>query len=230
MATKRKPPKRFDTDYLVLHTGQAKRLIKGRESNIEKGVHPIHGFELFTKAIRPVWDAAAYEDPYALWYLQRISEKLNQAETFLEKLEKTAKDKFEDGLEVDYRLFTAGREQKYPLNLKPPYSWALARLIKRYDDHCLVLLKLNSIGLMKDREIRKESEKISRMILSTINEVISYRDLHITMQDIDEETEAFEKAGEIMGIIPPKVLSGELKADFIPPVKKGKSRVENFNK
>jgi len=221
MVTKKNPPKkRYDTDFLILFTGYSKRLIKGRKGDVKNNVYPIYGFDKFTRKVRLIWNAAELDNPYALWFLKRISDKLNITEKLMDKREKEAKARFDDGLEIDYRLFNGTEEDKYPLNLKPPYSWALARLIKRYDDYCLILLKQNSIGLIKDRAMQSSIEEMSKLILHAINEAISYYDLKIMATDIENGTDAYEKAAEHMGIIPPNVLSGKLKADFLPKVKK----------
>lgn len=205
-----------NTDFLILFTGYSKRLIRGRKANIKDKVYRIFGFNIFITNISIIWDDAEIENPYALWFLERVSDKLNTLDELLTLREDEAKERFIDGLDINYRLFKTSNGSKYPLNLKSPYSWILARLIKRFDNHTLVLLKQESIGLLKNKECHLMIHEISKCIRAAINEPTFYSSFTITAYDIENDMAIYKKVANKMGVIPSYISSNQGKADFIP--------------
>ncbi|MCB1764281.1 MAG: DUF1845 family protein, partial [Gammaproteobacteria bacterium] len=58
--------------WLRLQTRQAERLIHGRSGN--EGKPAIIGLAGFADRLKPIWQAAQDDDPYADWWLIRIHE------------------------------------------------------------------------------------------------------------------------------------------------------------
>ena len=67
--------------WLTVQTHQAQRLVTGRRA--DEGKPAIIGLMGFAALIRPIWDGARADDPYADWWLVRIYEALAQAEEAL---------------------------------------------------------------------------------------------------------------------------------------------------
>ncbi len=210
-----KPKEVKSNAHIDLYSGFSKRLISGRQT--KKKWQNIYGFNNFNKKIWTIWYQAKLDNPYAIWYLYKVSKKLKDSEDKIEEFE----NKFYDLLlehkkHIKDLKFKSFVKKHYSFNLKTPYSWAYLRLIERFDKICESILQAHTIGLISDSEKYTMFSKASHIFVSSFTEPQEYREFNITRNDIKEQTPAYQKAGNIMGIIPPKILSGELKADFLP--------------
>lgn len=199
-----------------LYTGFAKRLIKGRKADRSQNIYPIHGFEHYTKKVRVLWDDAQANNPYAIWFLKRISDMLEESAEYIAKQEALTSERFDDVLDIDYRKYDKKNKEHFSLNLKPPYSWKMARLIKRADLLFLDLFKQNSVGLITDHDMYVLIDDVSKSLLSVIRLANSYYHFEVTEKDVASSSQVFVTASEKMGVIPPSILTGEQKADYLP--------------
>ena len=69
---------------LIVQTHQAQRLLRGRPRRADQAA--IVGLMSFANRLRPIWQAALCDDPYADWALIRIESALAHAHDVLSEI------------------------------------------------------------------------------------------------------------------------------------------------
>ncbi len=215
MSTKNKAPE------LVTYTGFARLLIVGRPKTDDAPGIPnlIHS----ARATKEIWNDADNKiikepnpNPFALWYLYLISNKVDEIEVLISKEEARIEALYRGELSDNMQDFSEKTVNAMPISYLTPYSWIFARIIKAYDSIVLRLHRFNHLGLINDSDLYKRRTAIHKKIITLFITTLRYKSFDVTFDDATNNTENYQKACAQLGVVPKGIISGKLKANFIP--------------
>lgn len=201
--------------HLVLQTRHAQLLVRGR---MVKGKPLITGLLAFADRARLVWQAAAEGDPYADWFLVRTHEAMSAAEARME----TEMKRLNVQLSSTRTFHVAPAEAKEPfrmeLRFSTPYAYRAARMLGQFDELACQALTAKQIGLLNAEQCTDVIRACARRIRAAFYLPHRFRRLGITRNAASDTQPIFQRAEELMGVLPKDILSGERRAPLAPPM------------
>jgi len=199
---------------LTLHTRQAERLVKGRAGTAETPA--IVGLVSFANLLRPIWEGARADDPYADWWLLKVEDALARSERRLLEASRSADALLEASGPLTVSGVASLRPARIAVRFGNPYAFKGARLLGAYDDLACRLLTARYLALMTadraDELLASGGRDVRRAFLSPTG----YRSTGVTRKDFLEGTEKAREAQAEMGELPPEVLAGGNRAPHAP--------------
>lgn len=201
---------------LELFSFQAKRMLQGRAGDAELGLRPIYGLFQFASLARIIWDDATLGNPYALWWLVRLTDRQQSIQLLLDQCQQTVQTLMDTKDVVPFQPFEPGQPMPVDLNLKTPYSWQAARQIKQFDDFCLMAMQVNRVGLMTDREMHTQIATLNKGLLALFSEAMLYHSHALNREQLQLQTDVAKAAMKQMGIVPKAIFTGQLVPAYSP--------------
>lgn len=200
--------------WLTVQTHIAQGLILGRAATADKPAIP--GLLVFADRLRVIWAAAGADDPYADWWLIKIDEALEHARDRI-KSEQAALDAIIE-MQSALQIQVGVSEQPYRIALKfaNPYAFWGAQLIGEFDDVARTVLTAKYVGLLNSTAAHRSLQTCSGPIRTLFALPQGYRALGIDRDSIKGDGKAVLDAIDLMGELPPAVLSGERTASLTP--------------
>jgi integrating conjugative element protein (TIGR03761 family) len=200
--------------WLTVQTLMAQGLVLGRAATADKPDIP--GLLAFADRLRVIWTAAGADDPYADWWLIKIDEALETARNRI-RSEQAALDaiiEIQSALQIQVGM----SEQPYRIALKfaNPYAFWGAQLIGDFDDIARTALTARYVGLLNSTALHGSLQTCSGPIRTLFALPQGYRALGIDRDSIKGDGKAVLDAINLMGELPPAVLSGERTASLTP--------------
>ena len=202
--------------HLVLQTRHAQLLVRGR---MVKGKPLIAGLLAFADRSRLVWQAAAEDDPYADWFLVQIHEAMSAAEARME----TEMKRLNVQLSSTRTFHVAPAEVKEPfrmaLRFSTPYAYRAARMLGQFDELVCQAFTAKQIGVLNSEQCMHIVRACARRIRGVFGLPNRFRRLGITRATVQDTHPLFQRAEELMGVLPSDVLKGERRAPLAPSLK-----------
>ena len=202
--------------HLVLQTRHAQLLVRGR---MVKGKPLITGLLAFADRLRLVWQAAAEGDPYADWFLVRTHEAMSAAEARME----TEMKRLDLQLQSTRTFHIAPAEVKEPFRLElrfsTPYAYRAARMLGEFDELACHAFTARSIGVINADQCHDMVRACARRIRGVFGLPARFRRLGITRNSVSEDSSVFQRAEELMGVVPNDILTGERRAPLAPSLR-----------
>lgn len=199
--------------HLVLQTRHAQLLVRGR---MVKGKPLITGLLAFADRLRLVWQAAAEDDPYADWFLVRIHEAMSAAEARME----TEMKRLNVQLSSTRTFHVAPAAVKEPfrmaLRFSTPYAYRAARLLGQFDELVCQAFTAKQIGVLNSEQCTHIVRSCARRLRAVFMLPQRFRRLGITRDSAKDGSSVFQRAEELMDVLPKDVLSGERRAPLSP--------------
>lgn len=115
---------------LAIQTRQAQRLVYGRRA--DGGKPAIIGLLRFATMLRPIWDSAAADDPWADWCLVQIERDLLEARETLDALQAQVARQLQSVPALDVAVAQSVEPVKVELTFTSPYAFMGAYLLADY--------------------------------------------------------------------------------------------------
>ena len=199
---------------LEVHTQQALRLIWGRRRTARKA--PISGLIAFASVVNSIWQAADAGDPYALWWLVKIEDGIEQCRAHLnEQFQATAfLHPDPEILEVD----TAETEQPYRTRLafSNPYAYRAAHMLGEYDMLVRSCYTLVFVGAGNPADLQIIMARAGHQVRRVFAIPQGFKVCDIDRDDLRQNNERARRAVELMGPLPDEILNGETLPVFVP--------------
>lgn len=203
---------------ILLQTRMAQDLIAGRADSIDRAKQ-IVGLMTFAKSSRQVHEAARLEDPYAHWYLLRMTKEIEAGKQNIAALQTALTDRMQQmpGVEID-----VGATQKafsLPLTFSTAHAFQAAYLLVQYDNYIRMVLTACHCGMLSGRHeqflLINEAGKVMRRVFAVASDYVYIKGL--TVDSIrGNDTDAAKVARKRMGQIPEDVLSGKERDPYAP--------------
>ena len=204
-----------DNPKLTLHSNYAYRLIEGRKSDPENDRYPIYGLLHFAAMVNAISNDAKQDNPFACWFLIRIENKFQSFKEELEKKQSWINELAKDGTGIDYKAATKETDANtISVSFATPHAWNAMRLLKQLDSFFLQALALKRVGLIDRNEFYQSTRGLSTLLLSCFHEATLYTSFKLTRDQINPPTDEAKSAFKLMGVVPGKVLSGEMQPQF----------------
>ena len=201
--------------YLVLQTRHAQLLVRGR---MVKGKPLITGLLAFADRLRLVWQAAEEGDPFADWFLVRTHEAMSAVEARME----TEMKRLNLQLSSSRTFHVAPAEVKEPfrmeLRFSTPYGYRAARLLGQFDELACKALTAKQIGVVNADQCTDVIRGAARRIRAVFILPQRFRRLGIKRSSPQDAQSTFQRAEELMGVLPNDILKGERRAPLAPPM------------
>lgn len=213
--------------YLILQTRQAQRLIQGRRA--DDGTPGIVGLTRFATLLRPIWNGARADDPYADWWLLRVHDAIEESERELAALKQHV-----DGLLKRLSGFSVTVAQsvepvRVPLTFSNPYAFRGTYLLSQYDELVRGILTARHVALLDRDGSERLLADAGRHVRRAFTAALGYRFLGINRDDLRLMTARAKQAEDEMGALPSEVLDGKLRAPHAPePVRSASERGRRF--
>ncbi|MGQ0700578.1 MAG: PFL_4669 family integrating conjugative element protein [Panacagrimonas sp.] len=202
--------------WITLQTRQAQRLVTGRRA--EDGTPGIVGLTRFAAMLRPLWNAARADDPWADWWLLRVHDAIEQGQQELDALLEHVNRLLKQTPNVSVTVAVSIEPLKVPLTFTNPYAFRGAYLLAKFDDLVRAVLTAKHVAMVD----RSNSERLiadgGRQVRRAYNAALGYRFLGITRDDARLMTARIKEAEAQMGALPQEILDSKLRAPFAPDI------------
>ncbi len=213
---------------ISIHTKQAKKLIGGRAGNSEardaKLTYGQVGLISFAKSIRLIQERSrmADPDPYSLYCLYLVEQKMSEAKVRLDKIQAEMEDiqkSIPRGVTV--KSVISGEPIDISLQFKSPFAYQMAYLIAGYDSLVLVAETLKRTGLITNKLFEgKFTFNAATPIRAALKIPAKFKDNGIRMS-LFSTNNAYRKETQLTyGDIPDEILSGYI----LPEIERQKIR------
>lgn len=202
--------------WITLQTRQAQRLVTGRRA--EDGTPGIVGLTRFAAMLRPLWNAARADDPWADWWLVRVHDAIEQGHQELDAMLEHVSRLLKQTPNVSVTVAVSIEPLKVPLTFTNPYAFRGAYLLAKFDDLIRSVLTARHVAMLD----RDGSERLiadgGRQVRRAYNAALGYRFLGLTREDARLVTARIKEAEAQMGALPAEILDAKLRAAFAPEI------------
>lgn len=213
--------------YLILQTRQAQRLVQGRRA--EDGTPGIVGLTRFATLLRPIWNGARADDPYADWWLVRVHDAIEESERELTALKQHIGGLLRQMPGISVSVAQSVEPVRVPLAFSNPYAFRGSYLLSQYDELVRAILTARHVALLdRDRSERLLADA-GRHVRRAFTAALGYRFLGINRDDLRLLTARAKQAEDEMGALPKEVLESKLRAPHAPePARPASERGRRF--
>jgi integrating conjugative element protein (TIGR03761 family) len=202
---------------LEIQTRQAQRLVYGRRA--EPGKPAIFGLLRFGTLLRPIWEAAAADDPWADWCLVQIEQELREAREALEGQMQQVQRQLKSLPAMDVAVAHSVEPVRVELAFSSPYAFMGAYLLADYDGLVRAVLTGRHVGLFDRDTAEKTLREGGRVVRRAFNTPQGYRYLGVCREDLRQGTQKAERATALLGALPQAVIDGTLRAAHAPDIR-----------
>lgn len=202
---------------LEIQTRQAQRLVYGRRA--EGGKPAIFGLLRFGTMLRPIWEGAATDDPWADWCLVQIESQLLEAREAMENLMHQVRQQLQSRPAMDVEVAQSVEPIKVDLTFTSPYAFMGAYLLADYDVLVRAVLTGRHIGLFDRDTAERTLREGGRIVRRVFNTAQGYKYLGVCREDLRQGTQKAERATDMLGALPQAVIDGTLRAAHAPDIR-----------
>lgn len=203
---------------IKLQTRMAQDLVAGRADTTAKAKQII-GLMAFASSSRRVHEAARLDDPYAHWYLLRMSKAIEDGEQAIAALKTSLTARMQKKSGVEIEIGSTKKFFELPLMFSTPHAFKAAYLLVEYDDYIRMVLTAFHCGMLSGRDeqfsLVNEAGRIMRRVFAAAADYVYIKGL--TVESIrGNDTDTARAANKRMGLIPEDVLSGKERDPYAP--------------
>lgn len=202
--------------WITLQTRQAQRLVTGRRA--EDGTPGIVGLTRFAAMLRPLWNAARADDPWADWWLLRVHDAIELGHQELDALLEHVNRLLKQTPNVSVTVAVSIEPLKVPLTFTNPYAFRGAYLLAKFDDLVRSVLTAKHVAMVDRSSAERLIADGGRQVRRAYNAALGYRFLALTRDDARLMTARTKEAEAQMGTLPPDILDAKLRAPFAPEI------------
>ncbi|GAC1626349.1 MAG: TIGR03761 family integrating conjugative element protein [Nevskia sp.] len=202
--------------WIILQTRQAQRLVTGRRA--EDGTPGIVGLTRFAAMLRPLWNAARADDPWADWWLLRVHDAIELGHQELDALLDYVNRLLKQTPNVSVTVAVSIEPLKVPLTFTNPYAFRGAYLLAKFDDLVRAVLTAKHVAMADRSSAERLIADGGRQVRRAYNTALGYRFLGITRDDARLMTARIMEAEAQMGTLPSDILDAKLRAPFAPEI------------
>jgi integrating conjugative element protein (TIGR03761 family) len=202
---------------MEIQTRQAQRLVYGRRA--DGGKPAIFGLLRFGTMLRPIWEGAATDDPWADWCLVQIERDLLEAREALEALMAQIQKRLNSLPALDVAVAQSVEPVKVDLTFTSPYAFMGAYLLADYDVLVRSVLTGRHVGLFDRDTAERTLREGGRIVRRAFNTAQGYKYLGVCREDVRQGTKKAARAAEMLGSLPQAVVDGTLRAAHAPDIR-----------
>jgi integrating conjugative element protein (TIGR03761 family) len=202
---------------MEIQTRQAQRLVYGRRA--DGGKPAIFGLLRFGTMLRPIWEGAATDDPWADWCLVQIERDLLEAREALEALMAQIQKRLNSLPALDVAVAQSVEPVKVDLTFTSPYAFMGAYLLADYDALVRAVLTGRHVGLFDRDTAERTLREGGRIVRRAFNTAQGYKYLGVCREDVRQGTQKAARASEMLGSLPQEVIDGSLRAAHAPDIR-----------
>jgi len=202
---------------MEIQTRQAQRLVYGRRA--DGGKPAIFGLLRFGTMLRPIWEGAATDDPWADWCLVQIEHDLLEAREALEALMAQTQKQLNSLPAMDVAVAQSVEPVKVDLTFTSPYAFMGAYLLADYDVLVRAVLTGRHVGLFDRDTAERTLREGGRIVRRAFNTAQGYKYLGVCREDVRQGTQKAARAAEMLGSLPQAVVDGTLRAAHAPDIR-----------
>lgn len=203
---------------ILLQTRMAQDLVAGRADSTDS-TKQIIGLMTFASSSRRVHEAARLDDPYAHWYLLRMTKDIVDGKQKIAALQTALTDRMHQipGVEID--VGATQRAFVLPLTFSTPHAFQAAYVLVDYDNYIRMVLTACHCGILSGRSeqfsLINEAGKVMRRVFAAAAGYVYIKGL--TVDSIRSgDTDTAKAAIKRMGAIPEDVLNGKERDPYAP--------------
>lgn len=202
--------------WLTIQTRQAQRLVQGRRA--EDGTPGIIGLTRYAAMLRPIWNGARTDDPYADWWLVKLHDLLDEAWSEMDVLQEHVNKVLQAQSGVNVQVAQSVEPIKVPLMFSNPFAFRGAYLLAKYDELVRSILTARHVALLDRDTAEKLLHDGGRLVRRVFTGVVGYSFLGINREDIRLMTAKWKQAEDKMGKLPDDVLNKVQRAPNAPAI------------
>ena len=206
---------------ISLQTKAAQDLAAGRARMAgERRSTPVIGLMTFAKQVRWLHQAARIDDPYATWFLLRITRECEVVKAELA----TRLGEVQNLMSMPGLAVTVGQTPvvfTVPLTFSTPHAFRGAYLLLELDRYVRLLLTAEHIAVIDRTGKYERLHEATRLVRSVFAIPGQYVYLELTREDVRNGTARAAQARQRMGELPAEVLDGPTLDPFAPDPRRG---------
>jgi integrating conjugative element protein (TIGR03761 family) len=207
---------------LSIKTNLAQQVVFGRPaSKSPSGRSPVVGLLGFAGMLKPIYEAAGLDDPYADQRLLEIEAVIERSFQELGELRATVDKLLASRSDVQHSLAHSVRPLQVPLYFSNQFPFRAAYLINDFDTFVCAVQTARFVALLtttKANALIRRSNKIVRRALASAT---GYQFSGVSRADILHGTAKARAAMKRCGELPLDILNGTRRAAFGPPLPEG---------
>ena len=208
------PPLRSNV-WITLRTKVAHQLLRGRNVT---GKHRIAGLFQFAERLRQIAREVVAGDPFADWWLIKVDQGIDRAETQVREAQQELSNLFEE-LEALHAEPAPSEDQvQVRLVFAVPAAYRAALALAAFDCFVRDVLTAKHVGLIERRAVSELLFPLQRRMRMLFNLPSAYRKTGITRAKYLAEGAEVERAKSLMGPVPFDVLMRERRSPSAPPL------------
>lgn len=193
---------------IEVHTTQGWKLVYSRKS--DGSPSPMTGLLRYAKRAHVIWGAAATNDPFADWYLERMHQSIEAARMDISDIHqqltshlKGAKNKC-----VAVDMAVSSNPVTVPLQFSTPYGFMGAYLISDCDELIRTCYTCRYVGMLASSKCEQNIRNAMRIVLNAFEAQKDYRFNALTRDDAVARNAKWQKAVAEMGNPPSDIVDG----------------------
>ena len=172
--------------WLTLQTRVAARLVKGRPATA--GKPPIIGLIGFANLLRPIWQGARGDDPYADWWLVKAEQALTMSGEAMEAECEALGALVQREGALEMTPASSVQPTRVALQFANPYAYRGAQLLARYDGFARDVLMARHVGLLGREPSERSLYQGARWVRRAFVSALGYRFVGATRVDLAQQT------------------------------------------
>ena len=202
---------------LTLHTHHASRIWHGRAA--AEGRPGIVGLNGYIAVMNKMKRGSEQDDPYSVWWMLRIEEKLDQTKSTLQLL----REQVDQALAAVPAALSLGENLnvqpvKLPLFVNAQLGFAAVYLLADYDDIARKLILAHHTALIDRSTLERWLNEGAHALRSLFSLAQQYRYSGCTRDDFAAKNAAARAALEKFGELPQELFEGTRRSKFAPPI------------
>ena len=209
---------------MSVQTRQAQSLVRGRSESAAtpdaKAKYAIIGLVRFGFNMNRMWEAARADDPYADWFLIRMTEALTEARQDVTDKLAWVQGVLKSMPAIHVDVGNSSAPVSVPLYFTNPYGYMGAYLLSDYDHLVRAALTAKHVALTSTAKANEIIQDGGRRVRSAYALSGAWRNFTVTRADIRQNTQRAQQARAAMGALPDDILAGTWRAEVAPQVRK----------
>tara|TARA_R110002049_G_scaffold20717_6_gene75919 strand:- start:1672 stop:2532 length:861 start_codon:yes stop_codon:yes gene_type:complete len=211
-------PLRNDSS-MSIKTGLAQQLVFGRSgSKNSPDKRAVIGLVGFAKMLKPIYEAAELDDPYADKRLLDIEAFIECSFQDLRELRATVDKLLVSRSDVHHRLAHSLKPVQVPLYFSNQFAFRAAYLINDFDTFVCAVQTAQFVALLTTTKTNTLIRRGNKTVRRALASATGYQCSGVSRADILSGTAKARAAVKRWGELPPDILDGSRRAVFGPPL------------
>lgn len=201
---------------MTIKTHLAQQLVFGRPGSERK--RAIIGLIGFAGMLKPIFDGAKLDDPYADKWLLAVEAAIDAAALELAELRDGIAQALAQRLDIHHTVAQSVKPLEVPLYFSNQLAFRAAYIVNDFDMLVCMAQTAKHVAVLTTTKSNSVIQAGSKAVRRTFTSSTGYRYTGVSRADIAHGTARAGEALKCWGELPPEILNGTRRAEYGPPL------------